>query len=146
MNKALHLGLPIIDISKTLVHEFWYDYIKTKYKNNAKPCSMDTDSFIIYIKTEDFYDIANGAEKTSDTSNYDVDRPLPKGKNKKVIELMKDELGGNTMVEFVAFRPKTYSYSMDDDDNNNNKKASQKVYNRKYLNLLTIRIAYSIMI
>ena len=144
MNKALYLGLSIIDINKTLVHEFWYDYIKPKYKNNAKLCSMDTNSFIIYIKTEDFYDIANGAEKTLDTSNYDVDRPSPKGKNKKVIGLMKVELGGNTMVEFVAFRPKTYSYSMD--DGNNNKKASKKVCNRKYLNLLPIRIAYSTMI
>ena len=77
---------------------------------------MDTNSFIIHIKTKDFYkDIADDVEKRFDTSNYEVDRPLPKGKNKKVIGLMKDELGGKIIIEFVALRPKTYSYLMDDD-------------------------------
>ena len=72
---------------------------------------MDTGSFIINIKTEDFYeDIANDVEKRFDTSNYEVDRPLPKGKNKNVIGLIKDELGGKIMTENVAFRPKTYSF------------------------------------
>ena len=64
---------------------------------------MDTDSFIMHIKTEDFYkDIANDVEKRFDPSNYDVYRPLPTGKNKKVIGLMKDELGGRITTEFVA--------------------------------------------
>ena len=91
------------------MHEFWYDYIKPKYQQNAKQCYMDTDSFIIHIKTEDVYkDIANDAEKRFDTSNYEVNRPLPTGKNKGVIGLMKDELGGKIMTEFVALRPKTY--------------------------------------
>ena len=67
------------------------------------------------IKTEDFYkDIANDVEKRFDPSNYEVDRPLPKGKNKKVIGLMRDELGGRIITEFVALRPKTYSYLTDD--------------------------------
>ena len=81
------------------MYEFWYDYIKPKYQNNAKLCYMDTDSFIINIKTENFYeDIPNDVEKRFDTSNYDVNRPLPKGKNKKVIGLMKDELGGKIVT------------------------------------------------
>ena len=64
MNKPVYLGLSMLEISKTLVYEFWYDYIKPKYQNNAKLCYMDTDSFIINIKTEDFYeDIANDVEK-----------------------------------------------------------------------------------
>ena len=93
MNKLVCLGLPILEISKTLMYELCYDYIKPKYQNNAKLCYMDTDTFIINIKAEDFYeDIANDVEKRFDTSNYEVNRPLPKGKNKKVIELMKDEL------------------------------------------------------
>ena len=72
---------------------------------------MDTDSFIFYVKTEDFYkDIADNVEKRFDASNYEVDRPLPKGKNKKMIGLMKDELGGKILTEFVALRPKTYSF------------------------------------
>ena len=67
--------------------------------------------FIIHIKTEEFCkDIADDVEKRFDTSNYEVNRPLPKGKNKKVIGLMKDELGGTIMTEFVALRPKIYSY------------------------------------
>ena len=70
--------------------EFWYDYSRPKYGYNVKLCYMDTDSFIIHIKTEDFYkDIADNVEKTFDTSNYECDKPLLKGKNKKVIGLMK---------------------------------------------------------
>ena len=76
---------------------------------------MDTDSFIIHIKTEDVYeDIANDVEKVFDTSNYEFDRPLPTKKNKKVIGLMNDELGGKVMTEFVALRPKTRSCLTDD--------------------------------
>ena len=89
MNKAVYLSLSILEISKRLMHEFWYDYIKPKYQDNAKLCYTDADSFIINIKTDDFYeDIAN-VEKRFDTSNYEVNRPLPTGKNKKVIGLMK---------------------------------------------------------
>ena len=100
MNKSVYLGLSILEINKTLMYEFWYDYIKPKYQNNAKLCYMDTDNFIINIKTEDFYeDIANDVEKRFDTSNYELNRSLPKGENKKVIGLMKDELGGKIMTE-----------------------------------------------
>ena len=76
---------------------------------------MDADSFIMNIKREDFYkDISNDVEKRFDTSNCEVDRPLSTGKNKKVIGLMKDELGGKNITEFVTLRPKTYSYLTDD--------------------------------
>ena len=103
MNKPIYLGSSILEISKLLMHEFWYDYMKPKDDDNVKLCYMDTDSFIMNIKTEDFYkDIANDAEKRFDTSNYECDRPLPTGKNKKVIGLMKDELGGRIITEFVA--------------------------------------------
>ena len=95
MNKPIYLGLSILEICKILMYEFWYDYMKPKYNDNIKLCYMDTDSFVMNIKTEDFYkDIANDVEKRFDTSNYEVNRPLPTGKNKKVIGLMKDELGG----------------------------------------------------
>ena len=64
MNKPVYLGFSILEISKTLMYEFWYDYIKPKYQNNAKLCYMDTDSFIIHFKTEDFYEgIANDVKK-----------------------------------------------------------------------------------
>ena len=78
--KPIYLGMSILDISKTLMYEFWYDYIKPKYQDKAKLCYMDTDSFVIHIKTEDLYeDIAYDVEKWSDTSNDEVDRPLPIG-------------------------------------------------------------------
>ena len=94
MNKSVHLSLSILEISKTLMYEFWYDYMKPKYGDSIKLCYMDTDSFIMHIKTEDFYkDIANDVEKRFDTSDYEVNRPLPTGKNKKMIGSMKDELG-----------------------------------------------------
>ena len=82
------------------MYELWYDYMKPKYGDNVKLCCMDTDSFIMHIKTEDFYkDIANDVEKIFDTSNYEVNRPLPTGKNKKKIGLMKNELLEVVMVE-----------------------------------------------
>ena len=115
MNKPIYLGLSVLEISKILMYEFWYDYMKPKYNDNVKLCYMDTNSFITNIKTEDFYnDIANDVEKKFDTSNYECDRPLPTGKNKKVIGLMKGELGGRIITEFVTLRPKIYSYLTDD--------------------------------
>ena len=114
MNKPIYLGLSILEINKILMYEFWYDYMKPKYGDNVKLCYMDTDSFIMHIKTEDFYkDIADDIEKRFDTSNYEVDRPLPTRNNKKVIGLMKDELGGKIMTEFVVLRPKTCSHLTD---------------------------------
>ena len=112
MNKPVYLGMSILDISKTLMYEFWYDYIKLKYGDRAKLCYMDTDSFVIYIKTEDFYeDIANDVERWFDTSNYNENktgkRQLPIGKKKKVIGLFKEEVGGKILEEFCALRAKT---------------------------------------
>ena len=86
MNKPIYLGQAILDISKTLIYKFWYDYIKPKYGDKARLCYMDTDSFIMNIKTEGFYkDIAGDVERWYGTSNYDEkDKiPLPIGKNKK---------------------------------------------------------------
>ena len=127
MNKPIYLGLSILEISKLLMYEFWYDYMKPKYGDNVKLCYMDTDSFIMNIKTEDFYkDIANDVEKRFDTSNYEVDRPLSTGKNKKVIGLMKDELGGRIITEFVALRPKACSYLTDDCKGDKKAKGTKK--------------------
>ena len=112
------------------MYEFWYDYMKLKYNDDVKLCHhMDTDSFIMNIKTNDFYeDIASGVGNRFDTSNYEVNtsettaepsslerstlsrRPLQTRKNKKVIGLKKDELGGKIITEFVTLRPKTYSF------------------------------------
>ena len=127
MNKPIYLGLSILDISEILMYEFWYDYMKPTYNDNAKLCYMNTDSFVMNIKTNDFYkDIANVVEKRFDTSNYEVNRPLPTGKNKNVIGLMKDELGGKIISELVTLRPKTYSYLTDDDKEDKKAKGTKK--------------------
>ena len=92
MNKPVNLGLSVLELSKIFIFSF-ITYIKTNY---------------IYIG------IAEVVETRFDTSNYELDRPLPKGKNKKIFGLMKNELGGTTMTRFVGLRSKVYSYLMDD--------------------------------
>ena len=86
MNKLIYLRLSILEISKILKYEFWYDYMKPKYNDDVKLCYMGTDSFVMHIKTNDFYkDISDDVDNRFDTSNYEVKRPLPIGKNKKVM-------------------------------------------------------------
>ena len=132
MNKPIYLGLSILEISKTLMYEFWYDYMKPKYANNVKLCYIDTDSFIININTNYFYkDISNDVENRFNTSNYEVNRPLPTGKNKKIIGLMKDELGGKIITEFVILRPKTYSFLTDDGKEDKKAKGTKKCVIKK---------------
>ena len=117
MNKPIYLGQAILDISKTLVYKFWYDYIKPKYGDKVRLCYMDTDSFVMNIKTDDFYkDINNDVDKWFDTSNYDKNdnRPLEVGKNKNVIGKFKDEVGGKIMTEFCAVKAKAYAYTLDE--------------------------------
>ena len=114
MNKPVYLGQVILDLSKIIMYEFHYDYMKEKYSDPPPQlCYIDTDLLVYQIKTKDFYaDILNDVEERFDTSGYspDLQYPLPVGKNKKVIGLMKDELGGEIMTEFVALRAKLYSY------------------------------------
>ena len=82
MNKPIYLGLSILEISKILMYEFWYDYMKPKYNDDVKLCYMNTDSFVMHIKTNDFSkDISDDVDNRFDTSNYEVNRPLPTGKN-----------------------------------------------------------------
>ena len=105
MNKPVYLGQTILDLSKTLMYELHYDYMRPSYGGKLRLCYMETDSFVYEIETKDFYrDIATDVEERFDTSgcSKDENRPLPIGKNKKVIGLMKDELGEKITTEFVA--------------------------------------------
>ena len=103
MNKLVYLGLSILELSKTVMYEFWYKYVETKYWYNAKLCFMVTEKLIKHIKTEDVYkEIVYNAEEKFDTSNYGIELPLPIGKNKKVIGLMIDVLGRKIMPQFVG--------------------------------------------
>ena len=129
MNKPKYLGQAILDFSKTLMHEFWHDYIKRKYGDNARLCYMDTGSFVINIETEDFYKgISNDVDRWFDTSKYDKNdkRSIPIGKNKKVIGEFKDELDGKIMTEFVALRAKAYAYLMEDGSEHKKAKGTKK--------------------
>ena len=128
-NKPVYLGQAILGISKILMYEFWYDYLKPKYGEKAKLCYMDTDSFIIHIETEDFYkDIAKDVKKWLDTFGNDKndERPLPIGINKKVIGMFKDELNGKIMKKLCGPRAKTYSFKIDDDTEKKKAKGTKK--------------------
>ena len=144
MDKPIAVEQAILDISKTLMYEFWYDYLKPKHQDNIKLCYMDTDNLNcvtwILIQTDDFFhDINNDVNKCFDTSNYDKNdnRPLEIGKNEKVIGKFKDELGGKILTEFVALRAKTYAYvQLNDDKLEEHKKAkgTKKCVIKKHLN------------
>ncbi|KAG1677003.1 hypothetical protein GQR58_014046 [Nymphon striatum] len=114
-NKPVYLGLCILDLSKTLMYDFHYNYIKKKYGEKAKLLFTDTDSLAYEIETEDFYkDISNDVSKIFDTSNFPKDHPsgIETGVNKKVVGMFKDEAGGKIIDQFVGLRAKLYSYKM----------------------------------
>ena len=119
------------------MYEFWHDYVKPKYNDKVKLCYMDTDSFVINIFTEDFFeDINNDNERWFDTSNYDRNDkiPLQIGVNKKVTGMFKDELGRKIMKDLFAFRAKTYTYLMEDDSEMKKGKAVKRcVIDRRML-------------
>ena len=133
-NKPVYLGQAILDLSKIVMYEFHYDYMVPKYGDRIKLCYMDTDSLVYHIKTKDFYaDIADDVQMRFDTYSYIPDRPLPVGLNKTVIGLMKDELGGAIMTEFVALRPKLYSYKRLDGSEDKKCKGIKKYVVKKTL-------------
>ena len=117
MNKPIYLGMCILDLSKTIMYEFHYDYIKPKYGDRAKLLFTDTDSFMYEIQTEDFYkDISRDVKDRFDTSDYPENHPsgIPTGINKKVLGMMKDEAAGKNIIEFVGLRSKLYSFIMEE--------------------------------
>ena len=120
-NKPVYLGLSILDLSKTIMYEFHYDYIKPKYNDRVSLLYTDTDSLVYEIETEDFYkDISADVMDRFDTSNYKPNHPsgIPTGCNKKVLGKFKDEKEGKCIEEFVALRAKLYSFKMIDGEEN----------------------------
>ena len=116
LDKPIFLGMCILDLSKTLMYDFHYNYIKQKYGDKAKLLFTDTDSLMYGIQTEDFYkDISEDVEDKFDTSNYPSEHSIGEdyiGKNKMVIGMFKDEAGGKVIDEFVGLRAKLYSFKM----------------------------------
>ena len=139
MNKLVHLGLSILELSKILRYKYWYDYVKPKHDAKTNLCYVDTDSFIAYINADDIYkDITQDVETKFDASNYELDRPLQKGK--KVTELKKDELGRKVMKTFVGLRAKTFSYLIDDGSKDKKKaKGTKKCIIKRKLDLEIIK-------
>ena len=117
MNKPVYLGMCILELSKIIMFDFHYNYIKSKYADKAKLLFTDTDSLMYQIETEDFYkDITEDVKDRFDTSDYPENHlsGIPTGINKKVLGMMKDEAAGKIIKEFVGLRSKLYSFIMDD--------------------------------
>ena len=128
-NKPVYLGMCILDLSKTLMYDFHYNYIKQKYGAKAKLLLTDTDSLMYEIQTEDFYkDISGDVKDRFDTSDYPPNHPsgIPSGFNKKVLGMFKDEVNGRYIEEFVGLRAKLYSYKMFEGEESKNCKGVKK--------------------
>ena len=117
VNNPVYLGISIFDITKTLLYDFWYDYINQSINAKQNYVIWTLTALLFICKLNIFMEILQMMFKKYDASNFQVDRQLPKGMNKKVIGLMKDELRGKIITEFVTLRLKRYSYLTDDDKN-----------------------------
>ena len=129
MDKPVYLGMCILDLSKTIMYEFHYNYIKPKYGNKAKLLFTDTDSLMYEIQTDDFFkDISGDVKDRFDTSDYPENHPsgIPTGINKKVLAMFKDEAAGKNIIEFVGVRSKLYSFKMEDGEENKKCKGVKK--------------------
>lgn len=136
LNKPIYLGQAILDISKTLMYDFHYNYIKPMYGEKAKLLFTDTDSLCYHIETEDFYkDIVNDVPRWFDTSGYPENHPssIPTGMNKKEIGKMKDECNGKQMTEFVGLRPKLYAFRVDNNEGEKKCKGVKKAVVKDFL-------------
>ena len=134
MNMPIYLGMTILDISKIPMYEFWYDYLKRKYKENLQLCYMDTDSYIFSVKIKNWYKyISKDVEKRFDTSSIQTNIPLKAGINKKVLCMWKDELSGFPMKEFIGLRPNCYAYLVDNDKIGARTKGVNKYVTKKHL-------------
>ena len=128
-NKPVYLSICILDLSKTLMYDFQYNYIKRKYGDKAKFLLTDKDSTMYKIQTEDFYkDISEDVKHKFDTSDYPPNHPsgIPSGFNKKVLGMFKDEAGGKVIDEFVGLRAKLYSYKMQEGEESKKYKGVKK--------------------
>ena len=114
LNKPIYVGMSVLDLSKHLMYDFYYNTLKARYGNKIRLLNTDTDSLIVKVDTEDIYaDMSLNAD-LYDTSNYPAHHPLFSTANKKVIGKFKDELGGKVLTEFIGIRPKMYSYVGDE--------------------------------
>ena len=114
LNKPIYVGMSVLDLSKHLMYDFYYNHLKKNYDDNIRLLYTDTDSLIVKVDTEDIYADMSQNLDDYDTSNYSPGHPLFSNTNKKIIGKFKDELGGKQMTEFIGIRPKMYSYIGED--------------------------------
>ena len=110
LNKPIYVGMSVLDLSKHLMYNFYYNTLKARYGENVRLLYTDTDSLIVKVDTDDLYKDMSLNADLYDTSNYSPGHPLFSNTNKKIIGKFKDELGGKVMTEFIGIRPKMYSY------------------------------------
>ena len=114
LNKPIYVGMSVLDLSKHLMYDFYYNTLKARYGENVRLLYTDTDSLIVHVQTDDLYKDMSLNADLYDTRNYSPGHPLFSNTNKKVIGKFKDELGGRLMTEFIGLRPKMYSYAGED--------------------------------
>ena len=110
LNKPIYVGMSVLDLSKHLMFDLYYNTLKARYGENVRLLYTDTDSLIVHVQTEDIYQDMTKHADLYDTSNYQSDHPLFSTANKKIIGKFKDELGGQLLTEFIGIRPKMYSF------------------------------------
>ena len=130
LNKPIFAGFAILDLSKLHMYKFFYDVLKPKYGDNVELGYTDTDSFVIYVKTDDIYEDLKELNEYMDFSEYPKDHPNYDASNKKVIGKIKDELKGNRIEEFIGLKPKMYSYRVDAAESNKTKGIPKKTLKR----------------
>ena len=133
-NKPIYVGQAILDLSKTLMFDFHYNYIREKYDDEAELLFTDTDSLMYLIETDDVYhDFAADVKKKFDTSDYPENHPsgIETGVNKKVIGKFEDEAAGRQITNFVGLRPKLYSFKIEDSDVNKAKGIKKNIIKKK---------------
>ena len=113
LNKPIYVGMSVLDLSKHLMYNFYYNTLKARYGENVRLLYTDTDSLIVHVQTDDLYKDMSLNADLYDTSNFPEDHPLYSTTNKKVGKF-KDELGGKVLTEFIGLRPKMYSYAGED--------------------------------
>ena len=127
VNTPTHIGMCILELSKVLMYEFHYDYIKNKYDNKSKLLFTDTDSLIYDIKTDEVYEEFSSNKEMFDFSNYSTKSEYYNDSNKLVIGKMKDETGGVAVEEFVGLKPKMYSFLVDNIEHKKAKRVDKNV-------------------
>ena len=135
-NKPIYIGQAILDLSKTLMFDFHYNFIRNKYGNKAELLFTDTDSLMYLIQTDDFYHgIKKDVKKKFDTSDYPENHPsgIKSGVNEKVIGKFKDETAGKQITYFVGLRPKLFTFKVEDKGETRNAKGVKKNVIKKSL-------------